>query len=1794
VDFFRPRLEVLEQRLYPGDALLGVWALTLWEQTLGASLPVALPGALHARNWGPGLDATGAAADALAPLFFLEDTPAAPEQPARLRDRAATASNFGSADGFDRAFFAEDALARSVATSPISAAAPVPGAEMPADTGAAWSEASASVFALAAMGTVERARGSFGLLAAARGSSGSLAFDAARGQLAIRTAEGEHTAREAISSDGFVDVTLDGQDHSSNPRSASFDRALAGATGATVAGIRFAGGSQDTLTLGSQQVADALTVQATGSTVVAENVATTGSLTIQAANITVNGAVQGKSVALAASGWITVNATGRIDTSSGRAGGVNSPSKIAVAADVFVNSGQLHADGASGGAINVQARNILNAGPITADSLGPGAKGGQVFIAFSGAYVATTAAPMSASSATGPAGVLTIDGGSTGRLFSSGRQQATGTVGGAVDLFSRDIVLAAATVDASGAAGGGSVRLGGDVQGRDPAVGSAQTVMVTSASTIRADAQQAGSGGRVIVAADQTTEFDGTVSARGGGGGGAGGFIDLSGRGNLGYGGSADASARLGPSGTFLLDPQNLIISAAPAGIFPQFNLINPDASGTFGNHVSVLGNGNIVVTNATDNFGGSQAGAAYLFDGSSGALVSSLVGSHPNDRVGLGVVALSNSNYVITSPNWNGNRGAVTWGNGNTGVSGTVSDANSLVGSNSGGDSSSGNPGDLVGISGITLLSSGNYVVDSIEWNGSRGAATWGNGSTGTSGTVSAANSLVGSNLRDQVGLGIAPLSNGNYVVLSGGSGAATWGNSSTGVSGTISAANSLVGTGGSSVLSLSNGNYVVVSPNWNANRGAVTWGDGSTGIAGAISAANSLVGSIPGDMVGAYNDVNSGVVTSVVALSDGNYVVASPDWNSNRGAATWGNGSTGVSGTLSAGNSLVGSNSGGDSSSNNPGDLVGISGIASLSNGNYVVASRSWNGSLGAATWGNGNTGTSGTVSVANSLTGSNLRDQVGIGVTPLSNGNYVVQSSSWNGNRGAATWGNGSIGTSGTVSDTNSLVGGNRNDFVGLAVKPLTNGNYVVHDPSWNGNRGAATWGNGSTGTDGTVSAANSLVGSNPGDRVGGVTPLSNGNYVVTTPFWDGNVGAVAWGNGSTGTSGTISAANSLVGSNPGDLVGNFPITLLSNGNYVVADPYWNDTRGAATWGDGSIGVSGTISAANSLVGSEPNDSVGHTVPLSNGNYVVLSPSWNGDVGAATWGNGRTGTNGNVSQANSLVGSNSEDLVGLSGITPLSNGNYVVDSPSWNSGSGAATWASGTSGQTLDGLNTITPQNSLVGSSTNAGLGKIIDNPIAQTFLAPFVTESGGQITAGFTNPSLLTYSTAQSQSLIITPDFLTGTLDSGTAVVLQASNDITVNDPISVGAGGNGGALTLQAGRNIVLNANVSTDNGALTLIANDELANGVVDAERDSGNAVITMAPSTSLDTGSGPLTVELRDGAGLTNSTSGAITLQTVTAGSVSVVNNGPSAGSDVNLGPVTTSGVQNYADPNGTTTVNGNLTATNPITFNDSVVVQAGVRVDAGYGTVNFAGSALQQLTSGAGVTFGNVLHNGSGTLQLTSGLAVQGTFETESGTFDANNQPVTVGGLTIVAGASTYLAGTAPQSLQGRLVILAGVFTSSTGPMSISGGTILTGGHTSYGLLTGVGTVDALTTLGGTLAPGGSSPGILSITGALALNQYTTVSILLNGIAAGTGYSQLQAAGPIDLGQSTLSLNLGFVPPVGSSFEILTNTGAAPITDTFAGLAEGAVFSQGGYQFQITYQGGTGSDSVVLTCLA
>jgi len=652
-----------------------------------------------------------------------------------------------------------------------------------------------------------------------------------------------------------------------------------------------------------------------------------------------------------------------------------------------------------------------------------------------------------------------------------------------------------------------------------------------------------------------------------------------------------------------------------------QLDLVGPAGSEAFGEEVVVLSNGNYVVTDPLWDDGGIvDVGAVYLYDGVSNTLISTLTGSTANDNVGSsGVTALTNGNYVVRSRNWDGaavNVGAVTFGNGTTGINGPVTTTNSLHGTTA---------GDNVGRNGVTALTNGNYVVTSTNWNdGSTvdvGAATFGDGTTGIAGAVTTSNSLHGTTAGDRVGNGgVTVLTNGNYVVRStswdGGAvdvGAATWGDGTTGITGAVTTTNSLHGTtagdfvGSSGVTALANGNYVVSSSSWDdggtANVGAATFGDGTTGIAGAVTTSNSLRGTTAGDFVGG---------AGVTALTNGNYVVTSPSWDGGAadvGAATFADGATGITGAVTTSNSLHGTTAG---------DQVGSAGVTALTNGNYVVTSRNWDSdaadNVGTATFGNGTTGINGAVTTTNSLHGTTLNDRVGNGgVTALTNGNYVVNSPSWDGaavNVGAATFADGATGIAGAVTTSNSLHGTTLSDGVGsFGVTALTNGNYVVNSSSWDGDAtdvGAATFADGTTGITGAVTTSNSLHGTTANDDVGnnGVAALTNGNYVVASSRWDGgavDVGAATFGDGVAGIAGAVTTSNSLHGTTANDGVGSFGVTALTNGDYVVTSPFWDGgtaDAGAVSFGLGDVASGVAVSSANSVIGTPPG--------------IVLSPS------------------------------------------------------------------------------------------------------------------------------------------------------------------------------------------------------------------------------------------------------------------------------------------------------------------------------------------------------------------------------------------------------------------------------------------------------------------------------------------------------------------------------------------------------------------------------------------------------
>ncbi len=146
----------------------------------------------------------------------------------------------------------------------------------------------------------------------------------------------------------------------------------------------------------------------------------------------------------------------------------------------------------------------------------------------------------------------------SGVLDASGK--ATGTSGGTVDIRGAQVTLAdGAQINVSGNVNGGTALIGGDYQGSGNGLNATDTVVSSNAS-INADSLSTGNGGKVIVWAEDHTEFDGTITARGGQQSGNGGLVKVSGKNTLSFNGNVDASAKHGSAGTLLLDPGNLTI----------------------------------------------------------------------------------------------------------------------------------------------------------------------------------------------------------------------------------------------------------------------------------------------------------------------------------------------------------------------------------------------------------------------------------------------------------------------------------------------------------------------------------------------------------------------------------------------------------------------------------------------------------------------------------------------------------------------------------------------------------------------------------------------------------------------------------------------------------------------------------------------------------------------------------------------------------------------------------------------------------------------------------------------------------------------------------------------------------------------------------------------------------------------------------------------------------------------------------------------------------------------------------
>jgi filamentous hemagglutinin family protein len=238
---------------------------------------------------------------------------------------------------------------------------------------------------------------------------------------------------------------------------------------------------------------------------------------------------------------------------------------------------------------------------------------------------------------------------------------ATGAgAGGDVHLLGQRVALNGdAAVDASGAAGGGNVLVGGGWQGKDASLPNASQTWLGKDASIKADAIGTGNGGQVVLWSNDATAAYGSISARGGAQGGDGGKVETSGH-NLDVSGvRVNASAGKGKAGTWLLDPYDIEVTASGAtasvgdvaqftsGLLTGLTKISPAVLAASGSDIVLRAQNDLTITDAISGGAGVNASAAH--DVNVNANVTSTNGSvlfsaGSNIRLASGATIKSNS----------------------------------------------------------------------------------------------------------------------------------------------------------------------------------------------------------------------------------------------------------------------------------------------------------------------------------------------------------------------------------------------------------------------------------------------------------------------------------------------------------------------------------------------------------------------------------------------------------------------------------------------------------------------------------------------------------------------------------------------------------------------------------------------------------------------------------------------------------------------------------------------------------------------------------------------------------------------------------------------------------------------------------------------------------------------------------------------------------------------------------------------------------------------------------------------
>ena len=475
---------------------------------------------------------------------------------------------------------------------------------------------------------------------------------------------------------------------------------------------------------------------------------------------------------------------------------------------------------------------------------------------------------------------------------------------------------------------------------------------------------------------------------------------------------------------------------------------------------------------------------------------------------------------------------------------------------------------------------------------------------------------------------------------------------------------------------------------------------------------------------------------------------------------------------------------------------------------------------------------------------------------------------------------------------------------------------------------------------------------------------------------------------------------------------------------------------------------------------------------------------------------------------------------------------------------------------------------------------------------------------------------------STDVSIDADNITAIANAGTAVVLQANNDLTVNEAIIVNnAGGDGGSLTLQAGRSVTLNAAVTTDNGNLSITAND--SNAVL-TERDAGAGGISVLAAVDAGTGTVNLSVDstgaevgviaidnsvtaaavnLTAAAGVTQASGGAVNAASlVLAGTGDF---GLTGDNDTDTISGTIDGVLNYVDTddvavggaglstsgnatlaaNGDITVNADITNTgatgtttlrleatnNVVLDNDAdITAAAGTMLnvdlvaDTGAGDATLQTGVVKILNGSSIVTSGGNIRIGGGTGTFGSlGSPGDASYEADLEASAARGTATDVAG--VLLDSATLDAGAGNIDIRG-----AGFRTGGAGGVVLSNASTVTGDSvTVHGAggesLTGDGNAGVIVNAGTSITGGDSG---LTVRG-LGRGDADGVGVLIIGAVGTTGTGTANVTGlSAATGDAShgVYLNQGSVTSAGTGDITIVGTGAGTTQSDGVRMVSGA----------------------------